>query len=78
MDELTPYWTVCGIWPSTKERWSGHYQADQPRIAEDLAQMEAREKGGTLWVSNVFEGRLQAADTYARWVDPDLIGEDDL
>lgn len=29
-------------------------------------------------VSNVFEGQLQAADTYARWVDPDRISEDDL
>jgi hypothetical protein len=78
MDELTPWWTVCGIWPLTKERWSGHYQADQPRIAEDLAQMDARDKGGQLWVSNVFEGRLQAADVYAKFVDPDVIAESDL
>lgn len=78
MDEITPYWTVCGIWPSTKERWSGHYQCDLPRIAEDLAQLDARDKGGELWVSNVFAGRLQAEDTYATFVDPDRIAESDL
>lgn len=78
MDELTPWWTVCGIWPQTKERFSGHYQADLPRIAEDLAQLDARDKGGVLWVSNVFAGRLHSADLYARFVDPDMIAEDDL
>jgi hypothetical protein len=69
---------MARIWPARKERWSGHYQCDLPRIAEDLAQLDARDKGGELWVSNVFPGRLQAADTYARFVDADVFAESDL
>lgn len=76
MDELTPWWTVCGVWPATRERWNDHYQALTPRLAEDLARLDAKQRGGELWVTNVFPGRLQAADDYATFVDPDAIPDE--
>lgn len=74
-DDLQSFWTVCGVWPETKERYAEHVSAQSPRQAEDLAQMTAREKGGVLWVCGVYEGKLVAADTYAQFIDPDMTTE---
>lgn len=87
MDNLTPWWTVVGVWPdfgdsSRSKRWMGNYQALTPRIAEDIARMEAQEaweatgrRGvAAFWVTGVFEGQLTAADSgYATYVDPDQV-----
>jgi hypothetical protein len=86
MDELTPWWTVVGVWPKTRERWMGNYQAVTARTAEDIARMDVREgweaagmRGpAEFWVCGVFEGRHAAADVYAKFTDPDTISEDDL
>jgi len=71
------WWTVFGIWAdradfAKSERYSLHVQADNARGAEDLAQWEAKEKGGELWVATVLEGKLVNQDGYATFVDPDI------
>lgn len=63
------WFTVCGVWPETRERWADHYQAIDPRTAEMMARMDAQSKGGVLWVTNVFEGQLVPVDTYAKFAD---------
>lgn len=68
--ELQMY-TVVGVWPETRERYSEHLSAVSARQAEDLAQLTAKDKGGELWVCGVFEGHLVCVDTYATFVDPD-------
>jgi hypothetical protein len=75
MEDLQTWWSVVGVWHSTKERYMEHVPAASARQAEDLAQMTARDKGGELWVCGVFEGKLIAADTYATWVDPDMTAQ---
>lgn len=75
LDDLQSFWTVVGCWPETKERYAEHVSALSPRQAEDLAQMTAKEKGGILWVCGVYEGKLSAADTYATFIDPDMVSE---
>lgn len=62
--------TVYGCWQETRERYAEVYKATSPRAAEDLAQMDAREKGGTLWVCHVVPGEVPPADTYTAFVDP--------
>lgn len=75
-EDLQPWWTVVGVWPETKERYLMHYTAVSPRQAEDLMQMDAKEKGGVFWVAGVFEGKLTAMDTYATFADdPDKTTE---
>lgn len=69
IEELQNYYTVCGVWPETKERYMEHVSAASPRQAEDLVQLTANEKGGVLWVCAVFEGKLAAVDTYATFAD---------
>lgn len=76
MDDDTPWWTVAGFWDRTEERWCGHYQALSARVAEDLAQVEAKEKGQKLCVCVVFSDKLQAQDLYATYLDPDQRAED--
>lgn len=66
------WWTVIGFGHETWQRWGGHYDCLTPRMAEDLAMMEAKEDGWTLAVVAVFEGKHDPADTYATWVDPDV------
>lgn len=63
--------TVVGFWVETQERWLEYYPTDRPRTAEELAQADARVKGGTLQVCAVFAGKQQSIDTYATFVDPD-------
>lgn len=63
------WFTVCGLWPETKERWANWYQALDARTAESMARMDAAEKGGVLWVTNVFDGQLDPVDTYAKFAD---------
>lgn len=76
VDKLTPWWTLCGVWPDTEERWCDYYQAVTPELAEDMAQAEAAEKGGRLWVNTVFAGRLKPVDpAYAKFVDRNAIDE---
>lgn len=65
--------TVVGFWVQSQERWLEYYQTDNPRTAEDMAQADARVKGGTLQVCAVFAGRQKSIDTYATWVDPDAV-----
>lgn len=71
LDDEMHWCTVVGFWPATQERWLEHYQTDNPRTAEDMAQAEARAKGGILQVCAVFAGRPKSIDTYATFVDPD-------
>lgn len=79
VDKLTPWWTLCGVWPQSGERWCDYYQAVTPELAEDMAQAEAAAKGGVLWVSTVFAGRLKSVDSvYAKYVDRSAIDEDEL
>jgi len=65
--------TVVGWWVESRERWLEYYPTDEPRIAEDMAQADARAKGGTLLVCAVFAGRQKSIDTYATFVDPDAV-----
>ena len=58
--------------PTSRISYAEHVRAASPRQAEDLAQMTARDKGGELWVCGVFEGQVNAVDTYATFVDPDM------
>jgi hypothetical protein len=69
------WWTVVGFWHESWERWAGHYDCITAQMAEDLAQMEAKEQGGTLAVVAVFEGKLMPADKYATWIDPEARSE---
>lgn len=64
-----PY-TVYGCWEQTRERFEGVYQAGSPRAAENLAQMDAADKGGTLWIARVVAGQVAPVDTYTAYVDP--------
>jgi hypothetical protein len=63
-------YTVFGFWAETRERFGSFYRATSPRAAEDMAQMEALEKGGTLLVCRVVAGEISAADLYTLFVDP--------
>lgn len=65
---MQPY-SVYGCWDD-RERFAEVYQATSPRAAEDMAQMDAREKGGTLWVARVVAGEVAPADRYTAFVDP--------
>lgn len=69
------FYTVVGVWPETKERYLEHVSAMNPRQAEDLVQMTAKDKGGELWICGVFDGKVPAVDTYATFVDPDKVTE---
>jgi hypothetical protein len=67
---LQPY-SVYGCWPETRERFAEVYQATSPRAAENQAQADARDQGGTLWVCRVVAGPVATADGYTAFVDPD-------
>lgn len=73
LQEEMNWCTVVGFWVETQERWLEYYPTDHARTAEELAQAEARTKGGTLQVCAVFAGKQQSIDTYAAFVDPDAI-----
>jgi hypothetical protein len=80
---MTPMqqFSVAGAWRETRERFLQVYNAATPRGAEDLAQLEAHEKGGTLWVCRVVPGDVKAADLYTAFIDPNdprNDGRDDL
>ncbi len=75
LDDLQSFYTVIGCWPESHERYAEHISAVSPRQAEDLAQLGAREKGGVLWVCGVFEGKINAVDTYAQFIDPEMTTE---
>lgn len=78
MEDLTPWYTVVGCWPETKERYQEYVPAMSPRQAEDLARMTAQDKGGVLWVCGVYEGKLVTQDGYATFCDdPDKVTEAD-
>lgn len=71
-DIAEEWWTVVGFWHESWERWAGWYDTATPQMAEDLAQMEAKERGLSLAVVGVFEGKLDPADgDYATYVDPE-------
>ena len=63
-------WSVYGCWAQTGERFAEAYYAPSPRGAEDLAQMDAVSRGGTLLVTRVVAGVIRPADTYTVFVDP--------
>lgn len=63
-----PY-SVFGCW-ADQERYAAFYLAPSPRAAEDMAQMAARDAGGTLLVARVVSGQADPADTYTAFVDP--------
>lgn len=52
-------------------------------MAEDLAKAEVRDKAlesgydgkVELWVTSVFEGKVANVDNYARFLDPEIVGE---
>lgn len=71
LDEQMHWKTVTGCWPETEERFLEYYQISDARMAEDLAQADAKAKGGTLWVTGVFPGKQENEDVYARYIDPD-------
>lgn len=71
-DAEVGWWTVFGVWKESLERYSLHVQADNARAAEDLTQWEAKETGNELWVVAVCEGKIDNADGYATFVDPDM------
>jgi hypothetical protein len=71
LDEQMHWMTVVGVWPVSRERFQDFYQVSDARMAEDLAQADAKAKGTELWVCAVYAGKLDNADTYATWVDPD-------
>lgn len=71
-DITEEWWTVVGFWHESWERWAGHYDCISAQVAEDLAQMDAKDEGGTLAVVAVFEGKLMPADKYATWIDPEV------
>ena len=66
---LQPY-SVYGCW-ETRERFAEVYRATSPRPAEDMAQMDARAKGGILWVCRVVAGEVRTVDGYTAFTDPD-------
>jgi hypothetical protein len=66
---LQPF-SVYGCWDD-RERFAEVYRAVSPRVAEDLAQIDAEEKGGTLWVCRVVAGEVATADGYTAFTDPD-------
>lgn len=51
-------------------RGNGGGRLGGPRTAEEMAQKEARAKGGVLQVCAVFAGRRESIDTYATYTDP--------
>jgi hypothetical protein len=67
---VTQSWTVFGFWAETRERSGKFYRATSARAAEDLAQLDAADKGGTLLVARVVAGEVSAADLYTLFVDP--------
>lgn len=62
--------SVYGCWAETRERFAEVYDATSARTAEDMAQMDAQEKCGTLWVCRVVAGKVVPADTYTAFTDP--------
>lgn len=66
---LQPY-SVYGCWDD-RERFAGAFEAGSPRGAENRAQLDAGDKGGTLWVCRVVVGEVPGADKYTAFVDPD-------
>lgn len=66
---LDPF-SVYGCWALTRERYAEVYRATSPRAAEDMAQMDAADKGGTLWVCRVVPGEVAPVDLYTAFVDP--------
>lgn len=78
-DITEEWWTVVGFWHESWERWAGYYDCQSPQVAEDLAQMDAKERGLTLAVVAVFEGRLSPADgDYATYVDNEAVDSMDM
>lgn len=69
---LTAY-GLYGAWAETGERFADSFDATSSRSAEDLAQMTAREKGGTLLVCRLVAPPVVPADTYTAFVDPNDI-----
>lgn len=63
-------YSLYGFWAETRERFAEVYRAPSPRAAEDLAQMGANEKGGTLIVARLVEGEVAPVDKYTLFVDP--------
>lgn len=61
--------SVIGCW-GDGERYAAVYSAPSARGAEDIAQMDARDKGGTLWVARVVAGQAEPADNYTAYIDP--------
>ena len=70
MTSVQPF-SVYGCWQETRERFAEVYRATGPRAAEDLAQLDAADKGGTLWVCRVIPGEIAPADRYTAFVDPE-------
>ena len=66
------WWTVIGFGHEGWQRWANIYDTVTPRMAEDMAKMEAKEEGWTLAVVAVLPGKHEPADTYATWIDPDV------
>lgn len=68
--------TACGVFPETRERFVDYYPTADAREAEDMAQADAKAKGGELWVCAVFAGKRENTDGYATYVDPDKLPPD--
>lgn len=71
LDEQMHWKTVVGCWPETEERFQQFYQTSDARIAEEMAQADAKAAGGELWVCAVYPGKLENEDVYAKYINPD-------
>lgn len=63
--------TVVGFWAETQQRYAANYSAASAYMAEQMAEMYAKEQGGHLCVCAVFQGEQQSADGYAKWISRD-------
>lgn len=73
VDPHEGWFTVSGLWKNSKERYTLHTQASDARGAEDQARWEAAQNSAdTLLIANVFQGKLENADKYAVFEDPDV------
>lgn len=62
-------WTVSAFWHETLERFTLWVSAPTADYAEQLAHLEAKERGGHLGVAGVFPGHL-TDNSSALWLDP--------
>lgn len=63
-------YTVIGFYRENFQRYADKILAATPQMAEQIAQMRARDEGGTLAVCSVLLGDQITCDAYATYVEP--------